>query len=211
MKKELGKIVKAELKPLTGKYYGTEIEITDGPLKDLCFKLWKSTGNPSDRELEKNDYTREQLDKNKELLMYLICDHHYESQEVYKLAKDIVWYLNSNIVKGAGKLIFETMDLKEENQKLKEKLDMQTKLVVNLELEKIELEKGIKNACQYSHENLEKVVELTDKVKKLETDKKELHEIIKTLTKNKLPCNPDHNGECLVCDCWLSDCPLQQK
>ncbi len=24
----------------------------------------------------------------------------------------------------------------------------------------------------------------------------------------QLPCNPDHNGECLVCDCWLSDCPF---
>jgi hypothetical protein len=24
----------------------------------------------------------------------------------------------------------------------------------------------------------------------------------------QLPCNPDHNGECLVCDNWLSDCPL---
>jgi hypothetical protein len=23
---------------------------------------------------------------------------------------------------------------------------------------------------------------------------------------NSIPCNPDHNGECLVCDCWLSDC-----
>jgi hypothetical protein len=22
----------------------------------------------------------------------------------------------------------------------------------------------------------------------------------------QLPCNPDHNGECLVCDNWLSDC-----
>ena len=22
----------------------------------------------------------------------------------------------------------------------------------------------------------------------------------------KKPCNPDHNGECLICDCWLSDC-----
>lgn len=21
-----------------------------------------------------------------------------------------------------------------------------------------------------------------------------------------LPCNFDHNGECLVCDCWVSDC-----
>jgi hypothetical protein len=23
-----------------------------------------------------------------------------------------------------------------------------------------------------------------------------------------MPCNPDHNGECLVCDHWLSDCPF---
>jgi uncharacterized phage protein (TIGR01671 family) len=22
------------------------------------------------------------------------------------------------------------------------------------------------------------------------------------------PCRPDHNGECLICDCWLSDCPM---
>jgi hypothetical protein len=27
----------------------------------------------------------------------------------------------------------------------------------------------------------------------------------------QLPCNPDHNGECLVCDCWLSDCPFIKK
>jgi len=26
--------------------------------------------------------------------------------------------------------------------------------------------------------------------------------------KFELPCNPDHNGECLVCDNWLSDCPF---
>ena len=25
-----------------------------------------------------------------------------------------------------------------------------------------------------------------------------------------LPCKPDHNGECLVCDCWLSECPLEK-
>jgi YopX protein len=24
------------------------------------------------------------------------------------------------------------------------------------------------------------------------------------------PCNPDHNGECLVCDCWLSECPFRK-
>jgi len=24
------------------------------------------------------------------------------------------------------------------------------------------------------------------------------------------PCNPDHNGECLVCDGWLSHCALDR-
>ena len=27
----------------------------------------------------------------------------------------------------------------------------------------------------------------------------------------KLPCNPDYNGECLVCDSWLSDCPFNKN
>ena len=27
----------------------------------------------------------------------------------------------------------------------------------------------------------------------------------------ELPCNPDHNGECLVCDAWLSDCPFKKE
>ena len=27
----------------------------------------------------------------------------------------------------------------------------------------------------------------------------------------QLPCNPDHNGECLICDCWLSDCPFNKE
>ena len=27
----------------------------------------------------------------------------------------------------------------------------------------------------------------------------------------ELPCNPDHNGECLVCDCWMSDCQFRKK
>jgi hypothetical protein len=27
----------------------------------------------------------------------------------------------------------------------------------------------------------------------------------------QLPCNPDHNGECLVCDNWLSDCPFNKN
>jgi hypothetical protein len=31
----------------------------------------------------------------------------------------------------------------------------------------------------------------------------------KTTEKNSpqyIPCDLDHNGECLICDCWISDC-----
>jgi hypothetical protein len=26
----------------------------------------------------------------------------------------------------------------------------------------------------------------------------------------KQPCEFDHNGECLICDCWQSDCAWQR-
>lgn len=25
-------------------------------------------------------------------------------------------------------------------------------------------------------------------------------------SKGNPPCKPDHNGECLICDCWISEC-----
>jgi hypothetical protein len=28
--------------------------------------------------------------------------------------------------------------------------------------------------------------------------------------KTKIPCDLDHNGECLICDCWISDCAFQR-
>lgn len=27
---------------------------------------------------------------------------------------------------------------------------------------------------------------------------------------DEMPCIPDHNGECLICDCWLSECHLHE-
>ena len=27
----------------------------------------------------------------------------------------------------------------------------------------------------------------------------------------QLPCKPDHNGECIYCDCWLTDCEFIKK
>ena len=25
-----------------------------------------------------------------------------------------------------------------------------------------------------------------------------------------IPCEPDNNGECLICDCWVSNCAYQR-
>lgn len=27
---------------------------------------------------------------------------------------------------------------------------------------------------------------------------------------NNQPCQIDHNGECLICDCWLVDCAFER-
>jgi hypothetical protein len=30
------------------------------------------------------------------------------------------------------------------------------------------------------------------------------------LTMGEWPCNFDHNGECLICDCWSTECAYQR-
>ena len=27
----------------------------------------------------------------------------------------------------------------------------------------------------------------------------------------ELPCKPDHNGECIHCDCWMTDCQFRKN
>lgn len=27
---------------------------------------------------------------------------------------------------------------------------------------------------------------------------------------SKIPCDFDHNGECLICDCWMDSCAYQR-
>ncbi len=62
------------------------------------------------------------------------------------------------------------------------------------------------------NEQLRKMFDLQVKlVTHLQLENKELRNIIDALTNNKLPCNPDHNGECLVCNNWVVDCPLQNE
>jgi hypothetical protein len=59
----------------------------------------------------------------------------------------------------------------------------------------------VENIYNTTKTNNKNTLELNDKITS------ELNGYIK---KNKhimeLPCNFDHNGECLICDCWLLDC-----
>jgi hypothetical protein len=34
------------------------------------------------------------------------------------------------------------------------------------------------------------------------------HEVVGNIF--QLPCKPDHNGECFVCDCWMTDCQFSR-
>ena len=71
--------MKARIRPLDGKYYGTIVEIDyDG--FDYSFELWNSADfKPSER----SGYDEED-----------ICDGHFESQKTYDLAMKIVGLIN---------------------------------------------------------------------------------------------------------------------
>lgn len=90
----------AEIQPLEGKYYGTIIKLLSGPASGQIIKIWLASGVPSDRELEKSGYTREDWDKNVEVPdgwggkvpVREIClgDTHYECVESYRIAQALV-------------------------------------------------------------------------------------------------------------------------
>jgi hypothetical protein len=99
--------MKAILKPLEDKYYGTEIELhfDDGEEKEVI-KFWNSGDfEPSIRELERLGYTQEQWDKNEKVdngcggkteirKMDLICDSHFESRLTYERALKFLRLIN---------------------------------------------------------------------------------------------------------------------
>jgi hypothetical protein len=99
--------MKAILKPLEGKYYGTEIEIDfgDGREKETL-KLWNDGDyEPSIRELERYGYTQEQWDKNEKVdngfggkteirNIDLFCDSHFESRLTYERASKLINVIN---------------------------------------------------------------------------------------------------------------------
>jgi hypothetical protein len=81
--------MKAKLKPLEGKYYGTIIEINfDDGNEGEVIKLWNNDDRtPSERELKKcGDDT--DIDD-------ITCDNHYESELTHQRALKIINALNS--------------------------------------------------------------------------------------------------------------------
>lgn len=86
--------MKAELAPLSGKYYGTGISITsdDPEFSEGYFLIWIGGNNkPSERELEgyefkdgKWQFYDKELD---DWFEYEICDNHYETETSLKIAK----------------------------------------------------------------------------------------------------------------------------
>ena len=85
--------MKAKLRPLRGKYYGTEIEITDDNGFEYEINLW-NCGNfrPSPRELASwGDFgTSEKYWKENDGA----CDGHFESLSSYNVAKRIIMLIN---------------------------------------------------------------------------------------------------------------------
>lgn len=99
--------MKAELKPLKGKYYGTKIKVIDDNGTEADIEIWDSGDyTPSKRELEANGYTEEQWQENALVgsgwddtkipirEMDIVCDNHFESKQSYELALKIVEKLN---------------------------------------------------------------------------------------------------------------------
>lgn len=101
--------MRAELIPLDGKYYGTEIRLDfeDGGKEEFII-LWESgDNNLSEREIEQNGFTKEQYHNNelvddghgKKIRIQLLLqpdDIHFESEKTYRRALQIIEKLNSN-------------------------------------------------------------------------------------------------------------------
>jgi hypothetical protein len=85
--------MKAELKPLDGKYYGTEVSITKdgddpGDFGEGLIQIWvMGNWEPSKRELE--GYPDEYGDD------FEICDSHYETETGLEIAELLVEAVNT--------------------------------------------------------------------------------------------------------------------
>jgi hypothetical protein len=95
----------ATLKPLDGKYYGTEIEVKEGKEHIATIKLWDDGDyTPSGRYLAEYGYTTEQWETNAIIHddgwtghiknIDLVCDSHFESKLTYERALKIISAIN---------------------------------------------------------------------------------------------------------------------
>lgn len=100
-------MITAELKPLSGKYYGTEIILYVDGEEAQTIKVWDANKvyEPSVRELQRHGYTRKQWDENALVddgwggkypirEADLMCDSHYEDHGDYLVAMEIVKSIN---------------------------------------------------------------------------------------------------------------------
>jgi len=97
--------MRAEIRPLEGKYYGTIIRVTfDGDCDYTEFTIWYPIGPPSDRWLKEYGYTRDQWERNARvpdnfegtvsIQEELPGDDPYESRATFMLVSIIVSALN---------------------------------------------------------------------------------------------------------------------
>jgi hypothetical protein len=82
--------IKAELAPLGGKYYGSDVIINSDDIRSEI-RFWKTYGYPpSKRQLE---YWGMSLEEATADLM--MCDSHYESEYTYQLCMELIGRINS--------------------------------------------------------------------------------------------------------------------
>lgn len=92
--------MKATIRPLEGKYYGTLIDIITDTGDDTTIVVWIPSGDPSRREFESWGYTEQDWKNNIEvddgwggkvgIRSEYLCDNHYESTQSLAIAEKIV-------------------------------------------------------------------------------------------------------------------------
>ena len=97
--------IRAKLKPLKGKYYGTKITLDFGGYEEEI-ELWDSAYFiPSERELNRDGFSKKEYEENifvedgwggKQSIQELLapCDSHFESQTTYERAIEIIKRIN---------------------------------------------------------------------------------------------------------------------
>lgn len=98
--------MKAKIKPLYGKYYGTQVEITASCGEVAVITLWSENYDPSDREInDKIGCSKEEWARNDEVFdgfewgsakqMHEFIFPHCENQQDLDLARLIVGQINT--------------------------------------------------------------------------------------------------------------------